>query len=56
VGDVYRATVFAQQDHWAVPIAYLPAACAASARVRNWTRTRDGSWRLADVWLAPEAR
>ncbi|MBZ5567021.1 MAG: hypothetical protein LAN64_04130 [Acidobacteriia bacterium] len=56
VGDIYRATVFALQDHWAVPIAYLPAACAVSPRVRNWTRTRDGSWPIDDVWLAPEAR
>ena len=46
----------ALQDHWAVPIAYLPAACALSPRVRNWTRTRDGSWQLENVWLAPEAR
>jgi len=54
--EVYRATVAALQDHWAVPIAYLPAAGAVSPRVRNWTRTRDGSWQLENVWLAPEAR
>jgi peptide/nickel transport system substrate-binding protein len=56
VADVYRAASAALQDHWAVPIAYLPAAGAASPRVRNWTRTRDGSWQLENVWLAPEAR
>jgi peptide/nickel transport system substrate-binding protein len=56
VGDTYRATVVALQDHWAVPIAYLPAASAASPRVRNWTRTRDGSWQIENVWLAAEAR
>jgi hypothetical protein len=54
--DVYRAASAALQDHWAVPIAYLPAASAVSPRVRNWTRTRDGSWQLENVWLAPEAR
>jgi peptide/nickel transport system substrate-binding protein len=54
--DVYRAATAALQDHWAVPIAYLPAASAAGPRVRNWTRTRDGSWQLENVWLAPEAR
>ncbi|MFI5111669.1 MAG: ABC transporter substrate-binding protein [Terriglobales bacterium] len=53
--DVYRAASAALQDHWAVPIAYLPAAGAASPRVRNWARTRDGSWQLENVWLAPEA-
>lgn len=54
--DVYRAASAALQDHWAVPIAYLPAAGAVSSRVRNWTRTRDGSWQLENVWLAAEAR
>ena len=56
LSDVYRATTAALQDHWAVPIAYLPAASAVGPRVRNWTRTRDGSWQLENVWLAPEAR
>jgi ABC-type transport system substrate-binding protein len=56
LSEVYRATVAALQDHWAVPIAYLPAASAVGPRVRNWTRTRDGSWQLENVWLAPEAR
>jgi peptide/nickel transport system substrate-binding protein len=56
LSEVYGATVAALQDHWAVPIAYLPAASAVSPRVRNWTRTRDGSWQLENAWLAPEAR
>jgi ABC-type transport system substrate-binding protein len=56
LSDVYRAATAALQDHWAVPIAYLPAACAVSPRVHNWTRTRDGSWQFENVWLAPEAR
>ncbi len=56
LSDVYHAATAALQDHWAVPIAYLPAACAVSPRVRNWTRTRDGSWQLENIWLAPEAR
>jgi ABC-type transport system substrate-binding protein len=54
--DVYRQTVSALQDHWAVPIAYLPVACAIGQRVRNWSSTRDGSWRLDSLWLAAEAR
>ena len=56
VSEVYRATVAALQDHWAVPIAYTPSVFALSPRVRNWRHARDGSWHLEDVWLAPEAR
>ncbi len=56
LADLYRATVTALQEHWAVPIAYLPTASAASSRVRNWEKARDGSWDLSGVWLAPEAR
>jgi peptide/nickel transport system substrate-binding protein len=54
--DVYRATLAGLQDHWAVPLAYLPAAYAISPRVRNWTRTRDGGWNLDNLWLAAESR
>ncbi len=53
---IYRATLSALQEHWAVPIAFLPAGWALSPRVRNWTRTGDATWRLEDVWLASEAR
>jgi hypothetical protein len=53
--DVYRATLAGLQDHWAVPLAYLPAAYAISPRVRNWTRTRDGSWDLDNLWLTAES-
>ncbi|MGZ4824591.1 MAG: ABC transporter substrate-binding protein [Terriglobales bacterium] len=54
-GGVYRATVSALKDHWAIPIAYLPAAYVLGARVRNWMRTRDASWQLQDVWLGAES-
>jgi ABC-type transport system substrate-binding protein len=56
LSDVYRASSAAFTDSWAVPLAYLPAVYALSPRVRNWTRTRDGSWNLSDVWLAAESR
>jgi hypothetical protein len=55
ISDVYRATLAGLQDYWAIPIAYLPAAYALSPRVRNWTRMRDGSWDLENVWLSAEA-
>ena len=54
VGSVYHASVFALQDHWAIPIAYLPVAYAVSPRVRDWARSRDGSWQLESIWLAPD--
>lgn len=54
--DLYQVSRTALQEYWAVPIAYLPATGALSPRVRNWTRTRDGSWQLENVWLIPEAR
>ncbi len=55
LADVYRSASAALQECWAVPIAYLPAMYGLSPRVRNWTRTRDGRWRLADVWLGVPA-
>jgi peptide/nickel transport system substrate-binding protein len=54
VDGIYSASVSALQEHWAVPVAYVPAACAISPRVRNWTPAREGSWPLEDIWL--EAR
>jgi hypothetical protein len=37
-----------------VPLVYVPQAWALSARVRNWVMPRQGSWRLADVWVEGE--
>ena len=56
LSEVFRAASAALADSWAVPVTYLPAAYALGPRVRNWTRTRDGSWNLSDVWLAAEGR
>jgi peptide/nickel transport system substrate-binding protein len=36
-----------------IPLFHLPAAYAASASLRDWKPTLDGSWDLADVWLGP---
>jgi peptide/nickel transport system substrate-binding protein len=55
VEGVYRETISALQEHWAIPIAYLPVACAVSPRVHNWTHTRDGSWQLDSLWLGVAA-
>lgn len=37
-----------------VPIVHLPEAFGLSARVNGWTQPRDGSWRLADVWVSSQ--
>jgi ABC-type transport system substrate-binding protein len=42
------------QAPYRVPLFYLPASFAISARVKNWMPFRWGAWRLADVWLAPD--
>ncbi|HMC60014.1 MAG TPA: hypothetical protein VKJ01_12545 [Candidatus Solibacter sp.] len=34
-----------------IPLFHLPATYAASPALRNWSPGRDGSWRLAEVWL-----
>ncbi len=54
IDAVYHATVAALQDHWAVPIAYVPVAYAVSSRVRDCFRSLDGSWQLDNVWFAPD--
>ncbi|MGI9104307.1 MAG: ABC transporter substrate-binding protein [Terriglobales bacterium] len=54
--EVYRTDSAALQEFWAVPIAYMPVAWALNSRVRNWTTSRDGSWRLEEVWLAEAGR
>ena len=55
LAEVYRATTAALQDHWAVPIAYLPVIWAIGSRVHNWTSTRDGSWHLESLWMSGAA-
>jgi peptide/nickel transport system substrate-binding protein len=36
-----------------IPLFHLPATYAGSASLRDWKPSVDGSWDLADVWLAP---
>jgi hypothetical protein len=34
-----------------IPLLHLRTAYGVSNDVKNWRTARDGSWRLADVWL-----
>ncbi|HEV2489691.1 MAG TPA: ABC transporter substrate-binding protein [Candidatus Acidoferrales bacterium] len=34
-----------------IPLVHLPQVAGLSPRVRDWTTSRLGGWRLADVWL-----
>ena len=52
LADVYRAASAALQDHGRCRSPTCPPPTPLSPRVRNWTRTRDGSWQLENVWLA----
>jgi ABC-type transport system substrate-binding protein len=41
-------------QRWVVPVVYIPEVFGVAPTVRNWSETRDGSWRLEDVWVAQE--
>lgn len=43
------------RGRWIVPIAHLSRSWALSVRLRNWLDREDGQWRLADVWIEPNA-
>src|SRR5437588_3398854 len=34
-----------------IPIAHLPETYGLSARLKNWSETLEGGWKLEDVWL-----
>lgn len=48
---LYQAETAMLQSRRIVPLVYLPVSYAISSAVRNWSATRDGTWRLDDVWF-----
>ena len=42
------------QSYRVVPLFHLPEIYGLGARVRNWTATRWGGWKLDSVWLAAD--
>jgi ABC-type transport system substrate-binding protein len=42
------------QSQQVIPLLYLRISVALSARVRGWTKSHDGNWGLANIWLSTE--
>jgi MarR-like DNA-binding transcriptional regulator SgrR of sgrS sRNA len=40
------------QGYRVIPLFHLPEIYGLGSRVRNWTATRWGGWKLDSVWLA----
>src|SRR5580692_7972320 len=51
VDDLYNAENKLLQSQRVIPLLHLRTAYGVSNDVKNWRTARDGSWRLADVWL-----
>jgi peptide/nickel transport system substrate-binding protein len=54
VDNLYAAENTLLKSQRVIPLLHLRTACAVSKTVRNWVQTRDGNWRLPEVWLAAE--
>jgi ABC-type transport system substrate-binding protein len=54
VDDLYVAESALLKSQRVIPLLHLRTTSAVSKTVRNWSRARDGAWRLPDVWLAAE--
>lgn len=54
VDDLYTAENTLLQAQRVIPLLHVRIASALSPAVKNWRTTRDGTWRLPDVWLAAE--
>jgi len=54
IDDLYGAENNLLQSQRVIPLLHLRTAYGVSSTVRHWRTARDGTWRLADVWLAAE--
>lgn len=52
--DLYALENSLLQSQRVIPVLHLRNAYAVSNAVKDWTTTRDGSWRLSNVWLGAE--
>lgn len=50
--DLYHAENAVLQSQRVIPLLHLETAWAVSKTMRDWEDTRDGTWRLPNVWLA----
>lgn len=51
---LYAAENALVQARRVIPLLHVRNSSAVHATVKGWTETRDGSWRLQDVWLSTE--
>jgi ABC-type transport system substrate-binding protein len=54
VDDLYGAETKLLQSQRVIPLLHLRTAYGVSNTVKNWRTARDGSWHLANVWIAAE--
>ena len=48
---LYQAEVSVLQSRRVVPLMHAPATFAISGSIKSWTESRDGLWRMENVWL-----
>jgi hypothetical protein len=51
---LYSAERTLLEGYQVIPLFHLPAIYGLGSRLRNWTATRWGGWKLDSVWLAAE--
>lgn len=51
---LYQAENAILQKQRIIPLFHLAVSYGIKARVKNWDMRRDGTWALANTWLAPE--
>ncbi len=53
---LYNNERAAVQTYTAIPLVHLPRVTAMKDRIRNWTSSPIGEWKLDDVWVTPRGR
>ena len=51
IDDLYHAESAMVQSERVIPLVHLRTGWAVSKTVRDWEASRDGAWRLPEVWL-----
>lgn len=54
VGDLYAAEKALLQSRRVIPLLHLRTAIAVRTNVRDFSMLPDGTWKLSNIWLAPE--
>jgi peptide/nickel transport system substrate-binding protein len=52
VEDLYASEVALLATQRVIPLFHLPVSYASTSSLKNWSLRPDGSWTLADAWLA----